>query len=99
MAPSAVHQQQIRVQVSEDAILARHTQDELPAQGGYSRIEALLSLGDVGKSNSCRLPFWHTDRNNPAPPDSAQPNSIMQIHLLPGQAEIDPLWQATPIPH
>ena len=45
LAPSADNQHRIRFQLVDDTIRVRYTEAELPPQGGYRRVLALLSLG------------------------------------------------------
>jgi hypothetical protein len=99
MAPSADNQHRICFQLTEDAIRVRYTQGELPQQGGYKRVLALLSLGAVAENLTVAASRFAIKTEITLFPDPAQPDWIMQIHLKSGQAEIDPLWQAIPLRH
>ena len=96
MAPSADNQHRIRFQLVEDTIRIRYTEAELPPQGGYKRVLALLSLGAVSENLTIAASRFGIGAETVLLPDLTQPNLIMQIRLQAEQAEIDPLWQSIP---
>lgn len=99
LAPSADNHHRIRFQLAEDTIRVRYTQAELPPQGGYKRVLALLSLGAVSENLKIAASRFGMQAETVLFPDPAQPDWIMQIRLQPGQAVIDPLWQVIPLRH
>lgn len=98
-APSADNQHRIRFDLTENAIRVRYTNAELPPQGGYRRVLALLSLGAVSENLTIAASRLGVRAETVLFPDPAQPNWIMQVCLHPGQAEVDSLWQAIPLRH
>ena len=99
MAPSADNQHRIRFQLIEDTIYIRYTEAELPLQGGYRRVLALLSLGAVAENLTIAASRFGIDTKTVLLPDPTQPNLIMQIRLQAGQTKIDPLWRQIPLRH
>jgi hypothetical protein len=93
-APSADNQHRICFDLTETAIRVRYTNAELPPQGGYRRVLALLSLGAVSENLTVAASRFGVRAETVLFPDPAQPDWIMQICLHPGQAEVDSLWQA-----
>lgn len=99
MAPSADNQHRIRFQLVEDTIRVRYTEAELPPQGGYKRVLALLSLGAVAENLTIAASRFGIGAETVLLPDPTQPNLIMQIRLQAEQAEVDPLWRFIPLRH
>jgi len=99
MAPSADNQHRIRFKFDEDIIHIRYTEAELPPQGGYRRVLALLSLGAVSENITIAASRFGIGTKTVLLPDPTQPNLIMQIHLQADQAEVDPLWRQIPLRH
>ena len=99
MAPSADNQHRIRFQLDEDTVDVRYTEAELPPQGGYRRVLALLSLGAVSENLTIAASRFGIRTKRVLMPDPTQPDLIMQIHLQAGQAEVDPLWPCIPLRH
>lgn len=99
MAPSADNQHRIRFQLTEDTIRVRYAEAELPPQGGYKWVLALLSLGAVSENLTVAASRFDIQAETVLFPDSTQPDWIMQIRLQPDQAIVDPLWQTIPLRH
>lgn len=99
LAPSADNQHRIRFELTDDTIRVRYTEAELPPQGGYKRVLALLSLGAVSENLTVAASRFGIQAETILFPDPAQPDWIMQIRLQPDQVGVDPLWQAIPLRH
>lgn len=99
LAPSADNHHRIRFQFVDNTILVRYTESELPPQGGYKRVLALLSLGAVSENLKIAASRFGIQAETVLLPDPTQPDCIMQIRLLPDQAIVDPLWQVIPLRH
>ena len=99
MAPSADNQHRIRFQLVDDTIRVRYTEAELPPQGGYRRVLALLSLGAVSENLTIAASRFGIGTETVLLPDPTQPNLIIQIRLQANQAEVDPLWRHIPLRH
>ena len=99
LAPSADNQHRIRFQLMKDAIQVRYTEPELPPQGGYKRVLALLSLGAVSENLTIAASRFGIQAKTVLFPDPAQPDWIMRIGLQTDQAAVDPLWQVIPLRH
>ena len=99
LAPSADNQHRISFQLAEDTIRVRYTETELPPQGGYKRVLALLSLGAVSENLAVAASRFGIRAETVLFPDPTQPDWIMQIRLQSHQAVADPLWQAIPLRH
>lgn len=98
LAPSADNHHRIRFKLEDDNILIHHTED-IPLQGGYKRALALLSLGAVVENLAIAAQRFGLDSQAKLISDPSQPRLTIQIRLLPGQAAVDPLWQAIPLRH
>ena len=99
MAPSADNQHRIRFQLAEDTICVRYTEAELPPQGSYKRVLALLSLGAVAENLAIAASRFDIGTETVLLPDLTQPNLIMQIRLQAERAKVDPLWRFIPLRH
>ena len=99
LAPSADNQHRIRFQLVDDTIRVRYTEAELPPQGGYRRVLALLSLGAVLENLTIAASRFGIGTETILLPDPTQPNLIMQIRLQDEQAVVDPLLQFIPLRH
>lgn len=99
MAPSADNQHRIRFQLDNDIIYIRYTDAELPPQGGYRRVLALLSLGAVSENLTIAASRFGIGTETVLMPDPTQPNLMMQIRLHAGQVEVDHLWRQIPLRH
>jgi hypothetical protein len=99
MAPSADNQHRFRFQLVEDTIRVRYTEAELPPQGGYKRVLALLSLGAVAENLTIAASRFGIGAETVLLPDLTQPNLIMQIRLHAKQTDVDPLWRSIPLRH
>ena len=99
LAPSADNHHRIRFQFIDNTIRVHYTQAELPPQGGYKRVLALLSLGAVSENLTIAASRFGMQAETVLFPDPAQPDWIMQICLQPDQAVVDPLWQVIPLRH
>ena len=99
LAPSADNQHRIRFEVAGGTIRVRYTEAEFPPRGGYKRILVLLSLGAVSENLTVAASRFGIGAETVLFPDPSQPALIMQIHLQPDQATVDPLWQAIPLRH
>lgn len=101
LAPSADNQHRIRFQLTEDTIRVRYSEAELPPEGGYKRVLALLSLGAVSENFTVAASRFGMQSETVLFPDLTQPDLVMQIRLQPDQAAVDPdpLWQAIPLRH
>ena len=99
LAPSADNQHRIRFQLAEDTIRVLYTETELPPQGGYKRVLALLSLGAVSENLTIAASRFGMQAATVLFPDQTQPDWILQIRLQPDQVDVDPLWQVIPLRH
>lgn len=99
MAPSADNHHRIRFQVDKDTILVRHTEGELPPQGGYKRVLALLSLGALVENLTIAASRFGISAKTTLLQDPAHPDLVLQILLQAQQAESDSLWQFIPLRH
>ncbi len=98
LAPSADNQHRILIRTDGETIQIRYT-EELPPQGGYKRVLALLSLGAVVENLSIAASRFGVSSQTTLLPDTAQPGLNIQICLQSGQAAVDPLWQTIPLRH
>lgn len=99
LAPSADNHHRIRFQLVDNTIRVHYIQAELPPQGGYKRVLALLSLGAVSENLTIAASRFGIQAETVLFPDPAQPDWILQIRLQPDQAVVDPLWQVIPLRH
>lgn len=99
LAPSADNRHRIRFQIADNSIWVRYTESELPPQGGYKRVLALLSLGAMSENIAVAASRFGIQAETVLFPDPTQPDWIMQIRLQPDKALIDPLWQVIPLRH
>lgn len=99
LAPSADNYHRIRFQLAENTIQVHCTQAELPPQGGYKRVLALLSLGAVSENLSIAASRFGMQAETVLLPETTKPDLLMQIRLQPDQAVVDPLWQVIPLRH
>jgi len=99
LAPSADNQHRFRFEITDDGLRIRYTEAELPPEGGYKRVLALLSLGAVAENLAIAASRFGIGTQTVLLPDPAQPDLIMQIRLQPGQAAVDSLWEAIPLRH
>lgn len=99
LAPSADNHHRIRFQFVDNTIRVYYTQTELPPQGGYKRVLALLSLGAMSENLTIAASRFGMQTETVLFPDPAQPDWIIQIRLQPDQACVDPLWQVILLRH
>jgi hypothetical protein len=99
LAPSADNQHRISFQVTDDVLRIYYTEAELPPQGGYKYVLALFSLGAVSENLKIAASRFGVRAETVLLPDPTRPDFVMQIHLRPDQAIIDPLWQVIPLRH
>lgn len=99
LAPSADNQHRICFELADDTLRVRYTEAELPPQGGYKRVLALLSLGAMSENLIIAASRFSMGAETVLLPDPTQPDLIMQIRLQPDQVAVDPLWQAIPLRH
>ncbi|CAG9933475.1 hypothetical protein [Candidatus Nitrotoga arctica] len=99
LAPSADNHHRIRFQFVDNTIRVYYTQAELPPQGGYKQVLALLSLGAVSENLTIAASRFGIGTETVLSPDPTQPDLIMQIRLKADQAEVDPLWPCIPLRH
>ncbi|MGC2049126.1 MAG: hypothetical protein WA635_11020 [Gallionella sp.] len=99
LAPSADNQHRIRFQLAENTIRVRYIGANLPPQGSYRHVLALLSLGAVAENLSIAASRFRIGTEIVLLPDLRQPNLIMQIRLLAEEAKADRLWRSIPLRH
>jgi len=98
-APSADNQHLVRFQVTGDSIQVHHTESELPPEGSYKWVLALLSLGALSENLTIAASRFNLELEIILLPDPTQPGFVIEARLQPGQVPIDTLWQAIPLRH
>ncbi|MHB1084765.1 MAG: hypothetical protein ACYCZA_07980 [Thiobacillus sp.] len=97
-APSADNRHPIHFQLGDQCIRVLHTRTEW-GERGYKRILDLLSLGALAENLSIAASRFDMGTDIALLPDPDRPELVLQIRLLPGAVQADPLWQAIPLRH
>lgn len=97
-APSADNRHPIHFQLGDQCIQVLHARTEWGGLG-YKRVLDLLSLGALAENLSIAASRFDMGTDIALLPDPGRPDLALQINLLPGAAQTDPLWQAIPLRH
>ncbi len=99
MAPSADNQHHIFFQVTDPTMRVWYAEKELPTEGGYKRVLALLSLGAVLENMVIAASRSGLRVKAALLPESDQPNLLLHIRFERQTIAVDPLWEVIPRRH
>ncbi|MDP1644297.1 MAG: hypothetical protein Q8L71_02195 [Thiobacillus sp.] len=99
LAPSADNQHRVRFKLDQNAIRVTYTEPALPPPGGYKRALVLMSLGALVENLTIAASRFGIQAVTALYPDPNQPDWVLQTHLQPDQAVVDPLWQSISLRH
>lgn len=99
LAPSADNNHRIRFQMSDDTIVVRSRERELPPTGSYKRVLALLSLGAVAENLAIAASSLGMAAEIALLPEPERADLLLKIAFDSTELQRDPLLQAIPERH
>ncbi len=97
-APSADNRHPVHFQLGDRRIFVHHTRTKWDGRG-YKRVLDLLSLGALVENLSIAASRYGFGMEMALLSDPNQPDLVLQLVLLPGTAQADPLWRTIPLRH
>lgn len=97
-APSADNRHPFRFRLGDQSILIHHAQSGW-GELGYKRVLSLLSLGAIAENLCVAASRFGLGAEASLLPDPDQPDLVLRIRFLGGEAQTDMLWRAIPLRH